>query len=148
MSPLSQHQSRLLPLTRASVQHAHEVIKPYVYRTPVLTNTTLSNLASTPQSADALKGTPWEGMEPAKPKVKLFFKCENFQRIGAFKVRGAFYAVSRLSDAQRETGVVTHSSGRWCGFSLVLAMDYGGLMEKFPKTPGSGPAIFFIDTNK
>lgn len=104
------------PLTRASIEAAHALIKPYIHRTPVLTNTTLSTLALTPQTPDALKGTQWEGHEPAKPKMRLFFKCENFQRIGAFKVRGAFHAVLRLVEERgieevRRTGVVTHSSG-------------------------------------
>ncbi|KAF2030681.1 tryptophan synthase beta subunit-like PLP-dependent enzyme [Setomelanomma holmii] len=104
------------PLTRASVEAAHTLIKPYIHRTPILTNTTLNNLASTPQAPEALKGTQWEGHEPAKPKVRLFFKCENLQRIGAFKVRGAFHAVLRLVeergiDEVRKKGVVTHSSG-------------------------------------
>jgi threonine dehydratase len=63
-----------------------------------------------------LKGTQWEGQEPARPKIKLFFKCENFQRIGAFKVRGAFHAVARLIEEfgieeVKRRGVVTHSSG-------------------------------------
>ncbi|KAF2275512.1 tryptophan synthase beta subunit-like PLP-dependent enzyme [Westerdykella ornata] len=105
-----------LPLTRDSIVSAHELIKPHIHLTPVHTSTTLSTIASTPQSPDALKGTPWEGQEPAKPKIKLFFKCENFQRIGAFKVRGAFHAVKRLIAEQgegevRRRGVVTHSSG-------------------------------------
>jgi threonine dehydratase len=107
-----------LPLTRASVIAAHELIKPHIHFTPVQTNTTLSNLASTPQTTEALKGTPWEGHDPAKPKIHLFFKCENFQRIGAFKVRGAFHAVKRLIERDsegiegvRRRGVVTHSSG-------------------------------------
>lgn len=104
------------PLTRASVEAAHGLIKPHIHTTPVLTNTTLSNLASTPQSHEALEGTQWEGEEPAKPRFKLFFKCENLQRIGAFKVRGAFHAVIRLIEEQglkevRKKGVVTHSSG-------------------------------------
>ncbi|KAF2824810.1 tryptophan synthase beta subunit-like PLP-dependent enzyme [Ophiobolus disseminans] len=104
------------PLTRASIEAAHELIKPYIHRTPVITNTTLTNLASTPQTIEALKGTPWEGQEPAKPKICLFFKCENFQRIGAFKVRGAFHAVLRLVEEKgieevKKKGVVTHSSG-------------------------------------
>lgn len=108
--------SATLPLTRASVEAAHALIKPHIHTTPVLTNTTLSSLASTPQTPDALKGTPWEGHEPAKPKIRLFFKCENFQRIGAFKVRGAFHAVLRLIEERgieevRRKGVVTHSSG-------------------------------------
>ncbi|KAF2729633.1 tryptophan synthase beta subunit-like PLP-dependent enzyme [Polyplosphaeria fusca] len=108
--------SKARPLTRDSVLQAHELVKPHIHHTPVQTNTTLSTLASTPQSPDALKGTQWEGQLPAKPKIKLFFKCENFQRIGAFKVRGAFHAVKRLIEEQgieevRRRGVVTHSSG-------------------------------------
>ncbi|KAF2875680.1 pyridoxal-phosphate dependent enzyme-domain-containing protein [Massariosphaeria phaeospora] len=104
------------PLTRASVLAAHERIKPYIHTTPLQTNTTLSTLASTPQAPEALVGTEWEGQEPAKPKFQLFFKCENFQRIGAFKVRGAFHAVGRLVDELgldevRRRGVVTQSSG-------------------------------------
>ncbi|EFQ94009.1 hypothetical protein CFE70_002546 [Pyrenophora teres f. teres 0-1] len=105
-----------LPLTRASVSAARALIQPHIHDTPVLTNTTLTNLASTPQSADALKGTQWEGKEAAKPKFRLFFKCENFQRIGAFKVRGAFHATMRLIEQEgleevQRKGVVTHSSG-------------------------------------
>jgi threonine dehydratase len=105
-----------LPLTRASIEAAHKLIKPHIHSTPVLTNTTLTNLACAPQTPDALKGTKWEGHDPAKPKVRLFFKCENFQRIGAFKVRGAFHAVTRLIEERgledvREKGVTTHSSG-------------------------------------
>jgi threonine dehydratase len=108
-----------LPLTRESIIAAHALIKPHIHTTPVLTNTTLSNLASTPQDPGALKGTPWEGQEPAKPKIRLFFKAENFQKIGAFKVRGAFHAVLRLVEEKgieevRRRGVVTHSSGKPC----------------------------------
>ncbi|KAF2628138.1 tryptophan synthase beta subunit-like PLP-dependent enzyme [Macroventuria anomochaeta] len=105
-----------LPLTRESIVAAHALIKPHIHTTPVLTNTTLSHLASTPQRPEALRGTPWEGQEPAKPKIRLFFKAENFQKIGAFKVRGAFHAVLRLVEEKgieevRRKGVVTHSSG-------------------------------------
>ncbi|KAI1572123.1 IlvA, Threonine dehydratase [Pyrenophora tritici-repentis] len=89
-----------LPLTRDSVSAARALIQPHIHDTPVLTNTTLTNLASTPQSADALKGTQWEGKAPAKPRFRLFFKCENFQRIGAFKVRGAFHATMRLTEQE------------------------------------------------
>lgn len=103
--------SKTLPLQRASVQSAHELIRSYVHLTPVLTSTTLSALASAPQSAEALVGTPYEGRTPAHPKINLFFKCENFQRIGAFKARGAFHALLRLSDEERSRGVVTTSSG-------------------------------------
>jgi hypothetical protein len=103
-------------LTRDAVTAAHTLIKPHIHLTPVLTNTTLSTLASTPQTAEALNGTQWEGQDPAHPKIKLFFKCENFQKIGAFKVRGAFHAVKRLIEEVgleevRRKGVATHSSG-------------------------------------
>lgn len=104
------------PLTRDSVLAAHGLVKPHIHRTPMLTNTTLNTLASTPQTAEALKGTQWEGQTPSNAKFRLFFKCENLQRIGAFKVRGAFHAVTRLIEELgleevRKRGVVTHSSG-------------------------------------
>jgi threonine dehydratase len=99
------------PLTRASVQAAHALIKEFIHLTPVITSTTLTHFASAPQSPTDLAGTEWEGQEPAKPVIRLFFKCENQQRIGAFKARGAFHAVGRLSEEERSRGVITHSSG-------------------------------------
>ncbi|KAL0065552.1 hypothetical protein AAF712_007463 [Marasmius tenuissimus] len=68
-----------LPLNRSSVQAAHKVIAPYIHRTPVLTSSSINAIASTPQSAELLIGTPWEGQTPAKPTFRLFFKCENLQ---------------------------------------------------------------------
>ncbi|KAB5554652.1 putative pyridoxal-phosphate dependent enzyme [Coniochaeta sp. 2T2.1] len=107
------------PLTRPSVVAAHALIKPYVHRTPVLTNSYINDLASTPQSASTLEGTRWQGRRTAaKPKLRLWFKCENFQKIGAFKARGAFHAIERMKQEPgweegggRGRGVVTHSSG-------------------------------------
>lgn len=99
-------------LTRASVLEAHELIRPYIYLTPVLTSKTISELASSPQSPEALRATGFEGKAPAKPKIRLLFKCENFQKVGAFKARGAFHALLRLTDEELSRGVVTHSSGR------------------------------------
>ena len=71
------------------VRAAAERIKGVGHRTPVLTSKTL----------DQLTGR------------KLFFKCENFQKVGAFKFRGGWNAVSMLSDSEAERGVCTHSSG-------------------------------------
>lgn len=103
------------PLTRESVRTAHGRIKQYIHRTPVLTCTTLTTIASTPRTAEELQGTEWAGQEPARPKINLFFKCENHQKIGAFKARGAFHALSRLIEVvgkdELKKGVVTHSSG-------------------------------------
>jgi len=105
------------PLTRESVQTAHARIKQHIHHTPTLTNATITKLASTPQTKQALQSTEWEGQEPARPRFnKVLFKCENYQRIGAFKARGAFHALGRLmevlgEDEVRKRGVVTHSSG-------------------------------------
>jgi threonine dehydratase len=110
--------STTLPLTRESVAEAHKLIRAHVHRTPVLTNGTLTALASTARSEEELRGTRWEGRRPARPVLRLWFKCENLQRVGAFKARGAFHAVERLKmepgwleGGGKEKGVVTHSSG-------------------------------------
>lgn len=66
-----------------------------------------------------LAGTPWEDSSTttlANPTIRFWFKCENLQRIGAFKARGAFHALIRVIGEQgegevRRRGVVTHSSG-------------------------------------
>jgi threonine dehydratase len=73
----------------ADMLTAHERIKPHIHRTPVLTSHVIDEVAG----------------------AKLFFKCENFQKAGAFKARGASNAVFGLSDAQASKGVATHSSG-------------------------------------
>lgn len=125
--------STCLPLTRESVQQAHSLIKSHIHYTPVLTNATLTQLASTPQAT--LEGTRWAspGRQPAKPNIRLWFKCENLQRIGAFKVRGAFHAVERLKQDSAwleggglKKGVVTHSSGNHAQ-ALALAAKESGI---------------------
>ena len=108
------------PLTRQSVQAAHKRIKQYVHRTPVITCKTINEVACTPQSERSTEfqyaGQDNERSNDARPNVRLFFKCENEQKIGAFKARGAFHSLSRLIDQKglenvRKTGVCTHSSG-------------------------------------
>ena len=134
------------PLTRASVAAAHDLVRPHVHRTPTVRKATLSALASRRRDAAELAGTTWEfelageaGTEagtgtgtrkrrtPANPRIRLWLKCENFQRVGAFKVRGAFHALERLArepgwaeGGGRERGVVTHSSGAFLFFFFVL----------------------------
>ena len=78
-----------LALNLDRIRAAHERIRAYIHRTPVLTSARLDEASG----------------------VKLFFKCENFQKIGAFKARGATNAVFVLDDASAKGGVVTHSSG-------------------------------------
>jgi threonine dehydratase len=72
-----------------AIRGAHARIRPYIHRTPVLTSSRL----------DAASGG------------SLFFKCENFQKVGAFKARGATNAVFALDEATARRGVATHSSG-------------------------------------
>lgn len=114
------------PLNRASVVVALSTIAPFVHRTPVVTNETISKLVSTPRTPEELKGTRYEGRTPAKPVMRLWFKCENMQRVGAFKARGAFHAIERLKtepgwieNGGLKKGVATHSSGE---SSLPFAM--------------------------
>ncbi len=83
--------------TKADLIECQARIKPYIHRTPVLTSSQLNRLVG----------------------AELFFKCENFQRTGSFKMRGASNAVFRLSDQQRQVGVVAHSSGN---FAQAVAM--------------------------
>ena len=111
----------VLPLTRSSVLQAHEAIKPHIHLTPLLTNSTLSALASAPQPPADLPAAA----TPHRPLVRLFFKAENLQRAGAFKSRGANHALSRLSAAERSRGVITHSSGNHAQALALAARDRG-----------------------
>jgi threonine dehydratase len=109
-------QSTTQSLTPSAIHAAYGLIQQHVHRTPLLTSQTLNSIASTPQPVESLANTPFEGQTPARPNLHFFFKCENYQRIGAFKARGAFHALLRLIEAQGEEevkrrGVITHSSG-------------------------------------
>lgn len=86
------------------IRQAAERIKPYAHRTPVLTCTSLNRMAG----------------------AELFFKCDNFQKVGAFKFRGACNTVFSLSEADAQRGVATHSSGNH-GAALALAARLRGI---------------------
>jgi threo-3-hydroxy-L-aspartate ammonia-lyase len=108
---------------------AHERIKPQAKRTPVLTSATV----------DALTG------------ASVFFKCENFQRMGAFKFRGAFNALSQLQAEQRQRGVVAFSSGnhaqaialsgKLLGIKTVIVMPHDAPKVKLDATRGYGAEV-------
>lgn len=74
---------------KQAILDAHERIKPYISHTPVMTSQSINELAG----------------------CQIFFKCENFQKVGAFKSRGAMNAALSLTPAQRAKGLATHSSG-------------------------------------
>ena len=100
-----------------AVLEAAERIKGIVHRTPVLTCETLDRLAGR----------------------KLFFKCENLQKIGAFKYRGATNAVRKLTDAEAAKGVVTHSSGNHAQALALAARERG--IPAYIVMPKTAPAV-------
>lgn len=97
----------LMVPTYEDVVAAHARIAPHIHRTPVLTSSFLNELTG----------------------AELFFKCENFQKAGAFKVRGASNAVFGLRDDQLERGVATHSSG-----NHALSLSYAAGRRGIPCT--------------
>ncbi|PIE49781.1 MAG: serine dehydratase [Flavobacteriales bacterium] len=81
----------------------HENISPYIQNTPIITSATLDKMAL----------------------AKIFFKCENFQKAGAFKMRGAINAIQNLSEEEQRKGVVTHSSGNFAQALALSAKNIG-----------------------
>ena len=122
-----------LPITFADIQAAQQRLAGIAHRTPVLTSRT----------ADARCG------------AQLFFKCENFQRMGAFKFRGAYNAVARLEPAQRAAGVVAYSSGnhaqaialacRLLASHAVIVMPSDAPRAKVAATRSYGGEVVFYD---
>lgn len=84
---------------------SHQRIKPYIHNTAVLSSKLINGIVG----------------------ADLYFKCENFQKMGAFKMRGAVNAIIQLSEAQKKKGVVTHSSGN---FAQALSLAAQGLGVK------------------
>ncbi|AYA37515.1 pyridoxal-phosphate dependent enzyme [Hymenobacter oligotrophus] len=110
----------MLPAVTApkdALAQTHARIQPYVHNTPVLTSHLL----------DALAG------------ATLYFKCENFQRMGAFKMRGAVNAILQLSAAQQQRGVVTHSSGNFAQALALAAQSLG--VAAYIVMPSNAPRV-------
>ncbi len=99
------------------IKKAFERIKPFIKRTPVLTC----------KSLDQITG------------AELFFKCENFQKVGAFKFRGAVNAVFSLTEEEAKRGVATHSSGNHAQ-ALALAAKIRGI-KAYIAMPKSAPQV-------
>ena len=117
----------------ARVNAARENLRGHAHVTPVMTSQTLNRITGT----------------------EIFLKCENFQRMGAFKFRGAYNAMSRLSDAHKKRGVVTHSSGnhaqavalvgRLLGIKTVVVMPSDAPRIKRAATEGYGASVIDYD---
>ncbi|MEA1881326.1 MAG: pyridoxal-phosphate dependent enzyme [Candidatus Marinimicrobia bacterium] len=91
-------------VTLKEIAAAHERIRPFIHRTPVMTN----------KSLDELSG------------ANLFFKCDNFQKAGSFKIRGATNTVEQLSQDELDRGVATTSSGNHGAALSMAVMRRGG----------------------
>ena len=104
-------------VTFEKVLHAATTIAGVAHRTPVMTCSAIDEMAGR----------------------QLFFKCENFQKVGAFKFRGAFNAVSQLSDEAAAHGVVTHSSGNHAQ-ALALAAKMRGV-PAYIVMPSTAPVV-------
>ncbi len=96
---------------------AHERIKPFIHKTPVLSSESINKITG----------------------ASLFFKCENLQKVGAFKFRGASNAILQLNEAQRKKGVATHSSGNHAA-ALALAAKNAGI-KAYVVMPENAPEI-------
>jgi len=121
------------PLQYGDVEQAAARIEGAAHRTPVLTSRT----------ADAIAN------------ASLFFKCENFQRMGAFKFRGAYNAIARFTEEQRQAGVLTYSSGnhaqaialsaRLAGIRAAIIMPNDAPALKVAATKEYGGEVIFYD---
>jgi threonine dehydratase len=122
-----------LSVTLADIQAARERLRPYVHRTPVLTS----------RQVDERIG------------ARVFFKCEIFQKVGAFKARGAFSRLTLLSPAERSRGVVAFSSGnhaqavalaaRELGVRATIVMPRDAPALKVAATRGYGAQVVLYD---
>ena len=92
-------------------------IAPHIHRTPVLTSRLIDKMAG----------------------AELFFKCENFQRMGAYKMRGATNAILQLTEEQKSMGVVTHSSGNFAQALSLAAKSLG--VKAYIVMPTSAPQV-------
>lgn len=119
--------------TYQDVVEAHQRILPYLNKTPILTSRTINELTGT----------------------QFYFKCENFQRIGAFKFRGAMNALSQFTGEQRKNGVITFSSGnhaqaialsaKLLGIPATIIMPEDAPTAKMQATKGYGGRVILYN---
>lgn len=119
----------------ADIENAHERIKSFVHKTPVLSSSQLNGILG----------------------AQLYFKCENFQKVGAFKFRGATNAVLLLGEKEVSRGLVTHSSGnhaaalalaaRTRGAKAYIVMPSNSTEVKKQAVAGYGAEIHFCEPN-
>ncbi|MBC8110597.1 MAG: pyridoxal-phosphate dependent enzyme [Verrucomicrobia bacterium] len=123
-------------ITAETISQAHQRIQHYIHRTPVLTSQTLNDLTG----------------------AEIFFKCENFQKVGAFKIRGGMNAVLSLPEEKRKNGIATHSSGnhaqaialaaKTVGVKAYIVMPDNSPKVKVAAVAGYGAEITFCQANQ
>lgn len=101
----------------SQIQTAHRAIQPYVHKTPVLTNAYINKITG----------------------ASIYLKCENFQKIGAFKIRGATCATLALTEAEKANGIATHSSGNHAQAVALTAKLHR--MKAYIVMPETAPII-------
>lgn len=99
------------------IREAHGRIRPFIHRTPVMSSRLINEMYG----------------------AQIFFKCENFQKVGAFKFRGATNAVLQLTQQEKEAGVITHSSGNHAA-ALALAARSAGV-KAYVVMPSNAPEV-------
>lgn len=102
---------------RDTIERAHQLIAPYIHRTPIVTSAFLNKISG----------------------AEIFFKPENLQKIGAFKARGGLNAMLALSDDQLKNGVTTHSSGNHAQAIAFAAAKVGA--KAFIVMPENSPSV-------
>ena len=103
--------------TQLDIETAHNKIEKFIHRTPILTSSSINNIFST----------------------SLLFKCENFQKAGAFKMRGATNAILSLDNTELVNGVATHSSGNHAGALALAAQKLG--VPSYIAMPNTAPKV-------
>ncbi|WP_443633940.1 pyridoxal-phosphate dependent enzyme [Candidatus Marifrigoribacter sp. Uisw_064] len=103
--------------TKKDLEGTHKRVQPFVHRTPILTSRLINELVGS----------------------LLFFKCENFQKAGAFKMRGAINAIQQLTADQKSNGVVTHSSGNFAQAVSLAAKQLG--VKAYIVMPSNAPKV-------
>ena len=103
--------------TKERLLQVHERISPYIHETPILTSRLINEIAD----------------------CSIYFKCENFQKMGAFKMRGATNAILQLSQEDQKKGVVTHSSGNFAQALSLAAKSLG--ITAYIVMPSSAPQV-------
>jgi len=103
--------------TKETIEAAPQRIAAFIHRTPVLTSSSINRIIG----------------------CDLYFKCENFQKMGAYKMRGAAHAVSCLSEEAKQKGVATHSSGNFAQALSLAAKAYG--IKAYIVMPENSPKV-------